>query len=126
MANRRSWVVGLGVLCGALAPAAAAQTPSPARLAAPDTVLDAAALAAKIDEHVAARWADQKATPARPADDAEFLRRPPSTSPAASRATTRCATFSTTGGPTSGSARSRRCWRARRTAAITPGTSPTS
>ncbi len=36
---------------------------------------DARALAAKIDQYVAARWAEAKVQPAPPADDAEFLRR---------------------------------------------------
>jgi hypothetical protein len=36
---------------------------------------DAQALAAKIDQYVAARWAEAKVQPAPPADDAEFLRR---------------------------------------------------
>jgi hypothetical protein len=36
---------------------------------------DVAALAARIDEHIAAGYADKKATPAEVADDAEFIRR---------------------------------------------------
>ena len=35
----------------------------------------AAALAAKIDQHIASHWPQAKVTPAPPADDAEFLRR---------------------------------------------------
>src|SRR6267378_3619777 len=36
---------------------------------------DALALAAKIDQLIAARWAANKVQPASPADDAQFLRR---------------------------------------------------
>ena len=39
------------------------------------TLTDAAALAARIDEHLAARWQEEKVTPAPNADEAEFMRR---------------------------------------------------
>src|SRR5215471_1343057 len=41
----------------------------------PGAALDAAALSARIDEHIAARWKQQGVQPAAPADDAEFFRR---------------------------------------------------
>ncbi|MCI0459343.1 MAG: DUF1549 and DUF1553 domain-containing protein [Gemmataceae bacterium] len=54
--------------------AQANQTEQPAKgVAAP--ALDARALAAKIDEHLAASWKDAKITPAPLASDSEFLRR---------------------------------------------------
>ena len=51
--------------------AAGAAEPAPAKPAADD----AAALAAKIDQHLAKKWAAAKAEPAPRCDDAEFLRR---------------------------------------------------
>jgi Protein of unknown function (DUF1549)/Protein of unknown function (DUF1553) len=45
------------------------------RSAEPAGADDAQALAARIDEHLAARWATAGVKPAAPADDAEFLRR---------------------------------------------------
>jgi hypothetical protein len=59
--------LGLGLL-----PVAAADPPKePAR----EKTLDAKALAARIDFHIKGKWEHAKATPARRADDAEFLRR---------------------------------------------------
>src|SRR5262245_3488006 len=55
----------LAVLCLPLVAAAGAPG---AKLSAPD-------LAAKIDEHIAARWNQRKVPPAPLADDAEFARR---------------------------------------------------
>jgi hypothetical protein len=59
MSRPRCWILAL-TLCGAAAPARAD---------------DARRLADRIDELVAARWAEAGATPAPPADDATFLRR---------------------------------------------------
>jgi hypothetical protein len=47
----------------------------PARAGTPTAKLSPAALAARIDEHLAARWKERKAVPAAPADDAELVRR---------------------------------------------------
>lgn len=54
-----------GFLLLSAIPAQAAESPSP----------DTAALTARIDRLLADRWAEAKAEPAPPADDAEFLRR---------------------------------------------------
>jgi hypothetical protein len=56
--------------CALLAAAPALAAPSAA-----DSARDAKALAAKIDQVIAERWAREKVTPAPAADDAEFLRR---------------------------------------------------
>ncbi len=69
MANCRFWIVGCCVL--AVAPAAL-RADSPTNSDKPP---DALALAAKIDQRIAANWEKAKAKPAAPADDAEFLRR---------------------------------------------------
>jgi hypothetical protein len=55
--------------------AAWALAPVAARAAGPDPYKGADALALRIDRHLAKGWADAKAVPARPADDAEFARR---------------------------------------------------
>src|SRR5262245_12369319 len=69
---RSPWyrIVGPAVLCLALAPAGAG-----AGAPKKGAVLDAAALAARIDAHVAAKWKEAQVVPAARADDAEFLRR---------------------------------------------------
>jgi hypothetical protein len=65
--HRTSWLVAVAaVLVGTVA--ARAETK-------PNTAADAKALAARIDEHIAAGWGDHKAKPAKPADDGTFLRR---------------------------------------------------
>jgi hypothetical protein len=46
-----------------------------ARAESPPVKLPAAALAARIDQHLAARWKERKAVPAPPADDAALVRR---------------------------------------------------
>ena len=48
---------------------------SPCGVRAEGAPLDEKALAARIDQHIAAGWKARKATPSSPADDAEFLRR---------------------------------------------------
>src|SRR5262245_13503636 len=58
------WLAALG-LAAAGAPLGAAEPPRP----------DPQALAAKIDELIAARWVEAGVKPAAPTDDAEFLRR---------------------------------------------------
>ncbi len=69
---RSPWfrIVGPAALCLVLAPAGAGAV-APKKEAA----LAAAALASRIDAHVAARWKEARAVPAARADDAEFLRR---------------------------------------------------
>jgi hypothetical protein len=74
MASHRFGVVGVGLLCLALAP--------PLRAAAPDAAAElskemkaALELTAKIDRLVEAHWTAKGVQPAPPADDAEFLRR---------------------------------------------------
>jgi hypothetical protein len=74
MVNLRCYLVGWCVL---LAPAALWADP-PAREDKPAQAAkarDARALAAKIDQHIAAGWEAAKVKPAAVADDAEFLRR---------------------------------------------------
>ena len=65
-----STTCGIVGLCLFLAPAICADPPANS-----DKTKDAMALAKKIDEHVAAAWKAQDATPAPLADDAEFFRR---------------------------------------------------
>src|SRR6516162_8721535 len=64
MAHSRLWIAALAVL-GLATPA----------WAEPDPRADARALAAKIDQLIAARWQTEHVTPAPPADDGAFLRR---------------------------------------------------
>src|SRR5262245_36189852 len=69
---RTPWYLGvlcLGLLAGG---AAAADPPTPAKAPA---LLDAQALAARIDAHIQAKWAQSRVTPGQRAEDAEFLRR---------------------------------------------------
>jgi hypothetical protein len=61
----------LGCVLAVAGPGRTAGPPAPP----PDRYRGADALAARIDAHLAAGWAAAKATPARPADDAEFVRR---------------------------------------------------
>jgi hypothetical protein len=70
MKCRLGCAAGLTALLLAWAPVATAQAPPATK--APD---DARALADKIDQHFAQRWADAKIKPATEAGDAEFLRR---------------------------------------------------
>src|SRR5262245_23847214 len=84
MRDHRWRSLGLGLLCLTLLPAGvAADTPKEKPRTEKPAVkkkkaaekLDARALAARIDELVAAKWKDQKVKPAPQASDAEFLRR---------------------------------------------------
>jgi hypothetical protein len=71
MWSRRAAKVGLGLCCLAALPSflwSAPPSPDPAGRDIQD-------LAAKIDEHIAAKWAASHVKPAEPASDAEFLRR---------------------------------------------------
>jgi hypothetical protein len=68
MVNTRLWIAAAWAL--AVAPAALAAEP-----AAKADNNDAVALAAKIDQRIAAGWEKAGVKPAAPADDAEFLRR---------------------------------------------------
>ncbi len=71
--NRHSWISAiLGLLCLVCTPALAAAetTPAPA-----EAVRDVQALADRIDQLIAARWAGKDVQPAARADDAEFFRR---------------------------------------------------
>jgi len=72
MNARLVWVPGLTALLLACGTAAGAE---PSAKAKDPAIRDAQALAEKIDQHVAKRWANLKAEPAPLADDAEFLRR---------------------------------------------------
>src|SRR5438105_114291 len=80
---RSPWlrILGPAALCLALAPDVradgAAQAAQPAKTQAPkkEAVLDAYALAARIDAFIEKKWKEEKVTPTAPADDAEFLRR---------------------------------------------------
>jgi hypothetical protein len=71
MWSRRAAKLCLGLCCLAALPSflwAAPPSPDPAGS-------DIQALAAKIDEHIAAKWTASHVKPAEPASDAEFLRR---------------------------------------------------
>src|SRR6266508_2420476 len=70
MLRHRLWIVGLTAL---LAAASLARAEAPA--AADPSAADVQALAARIDQIIASRWAAANARPADPADDAAFLRR---------------------------------------------------
>jgi hypothetical protein len=70
--------VGASLLCLALLSATRAADkaqPPPGKSASTEKALDPLALAARIDAHIKAQWQRDKVTPARRADDAEFLRR---------------------------------------------------
>ena len=71
MSIRLVWAAGLAMLLACL-PAPGAAPPTPVKAA---TAGDVQALADKIDQHLAQRWAKFEATPAPAASDAEFLRR---------------------------------------------------
>jgi hypothetical protein len=81
MVSRRWWMVGLGLLCLAGGPGltrAAWPDYLPKEPPPPDPAAvrrDALALAAKIDQLIAARWAARGVQPTEPADDAELMRR---------------------------------------------------
>ncbi len=74
---RSPWfrIVGPAALCLALLPAGAPGDAPKAKVPKKEASLDAQALAARIDAHIARRWDDAKVVPAARADDAEFLRR---------------------------------------------------
>ena len=92
--------IGLGVLClGLLCRSLRAEAPAP--------VHDPAALAALIDHFIAEGYAAHKATPAAPADDAEYLRRVTLDLAGASPVTPKCASSSLTRRPTSAPRRQR-------------------
>jgi hypothetical protein len=73
MGNHRLQMVSLGVLWLAIVPAVVRAEPPPPK--SPPAVKDEKALAARIDELIAAGWSARQVKPAGPADDAEFLRR---------------------------------------------------
>ena len=73
MAKQGLWLVGLGAVLLAAAPARAGDAAAPGK--EDGLARDAQALAGRIDRLVAARWAAAGAQPAPAADDAEFLRR---------------------------------------------------
>src|SRR5262245_61888069 len=66
MRARLTWASGVAALLLAVSPTAGA---------GPSANHDAQALAKKIAQHTAKRWAEAKVEPAPLADDAEFLRR---------------------------------------------------
>jgi hypothetical protein len=77
--DRRFWIGMICFVLGAVSSAAAraddnrtGKTPDAAAVAAAN---EARALAGQIDRLLAAKWAAAKVVPARPADDAEYLRR---------------------------------------------------
>jgi len=74
---RSPWfrIVGPAALCLALLPAGAAGDTPKAKVPRKEAPLDAQALAARIDAHIARRWNEARVVPAARADDAEFLRR---------------------------------------------------
>src|SRR5437764_8948523 len=74
---RSPWfrIVGPAALCLALLPAGALGEAPRAKPLKKEASLDAQALAARIDAHIARRWDEAKVVPAARADDAEFLRR---------------------------------------------------
>ncbi len=80
--NHRFWIATVGLVLGGLwvvAAAGADDSPvdrTPAQPRGPrGAASDAQALAEQIDRLLAAKWAEAKVRPARPADDAEYLRR---------------------------------------------------
>jgi hypothetical protein len=73
MGSHRLQMVSLGVLWLAVVPAVVRADSPPSK--SPPTVKDEKALAARIDELLAAGWSERKVKPSDPADDAEFLRR---------------------------------------------------
>ena len=80
MVSRRWWMLGLGLLALAVGPGLtrAAWPDYFPKESPPDPAAehrDALALAAKIDQVVAARWSARGVQPTEPADDAEFMRR---------------------------------------------------
>jgi hypothetical protein len=66
--------LGTGLCCLSLLASGASLRAAP-KEAGPEKVLDAYALATRIDAHIKVKWDQNKVTPTRPADDAEFLRR---------------------------------------------------
>jgi hypothetical protein len=72
MTKQRLWLASLGVLVLVIPSSAFSVGPPNSAKPSEDAV---AALARKIDQHLAARWTAAKVTPAAPADDAEFVRR---------------------------------------------------
>jgi hypothetical protein len=73
MNRSRLWTLALGALCLGLSAGPAAADPPPSKPAG--EVLDAQALAARIDQYINARLGQSGVIPAPLADDAEFLRR---------------------------------------------------
>jgi hypothetical protein len=73
MNRSRLWTLVLGTFCLALPADARAADPEPRKPAG--ELLDAQALAARIDRHINARLAERDVKPAPVADDAEFMRR---------------------------------------------------
>src|SRR6266540_6645270 len=67
--------VAPAVLCVALLPAGAFAEAPKDKAPKKEAVLDAVALAARIDAHISKRWEEAKVVPAARANDAEFLRR---------------------------------------------------
>src|SRR5438270_1614326 len=77
MSRYRVWIVCVSALfLSAHAPALRAATPAPGKDATANAASrEVEAIAAKIDQHLAARLAESKVQPAPRADDAEFVRR---------------------------------------------------
>src|SRR5262249_32907477 len=73
MNRSRLWTLVLGTFCLALPAGPLAADPAPRKPAG--ELLDAQALAARIDQHINARLAERGVKPAPLADDAAFLRR---------------------------------------------------
>src|SRR5882724_11980078 len=73
----RRWILALSASCLLVAAqrSPATEPVVPTNLKASTAVLDEPALAARIDQLIAARLAEKGVTPAPLADDAEFLRR---------------------------------------------------
>ena len=73
MRAHRTWI---GIIAAAVALGAGPADSAPRKGAAPSKgARDAQALAAKVDRLLAAKWAEARALPVGPADDAEYLRR---------------------------------------------------
>jgi hypothetical protein len=68
-------ILGLCCLAFAAAPGRAAPESTPQKSAAPEAGSTVAAVAARIDQLIAAHWAERGVKPAPLADDAEFMRR---------------------------------------------------